>query len=395
SDDGTTLTGTVTVQLMEGTDSNNLSPVYTIATGYDASKGSVSFVPPTNLYGSSNYAVRVTSSVSGPHYSHFFEAGNPDITESPSSAITVSRTSASTDSAEASTGSETASTSADDTSSSNDTSSSSDSETSTNEEKEVSDAHSDEDESSEAGSEDESEEPSSEDDVSGLDESSDEPSKDTETHTSGASTLSRPAAHGRAHSRSRSPSKNEGHGREQRKHRDRGRRPDGVSAITQDDYFRLNSAFRLWLHKEKDRYFDEMTTVKARKHFGSFVRAWNSGRLRSRYYSQDAGLGALPKRDVTRYSWKFAAKLDGRDQLEEAVEEVHKSNAPRSGGGERRPAAESSAQPPRQGPTMPSLEERPAASGRVFDEEQRNRDRRRRKREQREAREREQLVLDE
>ncbi|KAJ2498754.1 hypothetical protein GGI11_008018, partial [Coemansia sp. RSA 2049] len=88
SDDGTALTGTVTVQLMEGTDSNNLSPVYTIATGYDASKGSVSFVPPTNLYGSSNYAVRVTSSVSGPHYSHFFEAGNPDITESPSSAIT-------------------------------------------------------------------------------------------------------------------------------------------------------------------------------------------------------------------------------------------------------------------------------------------------------------------
>ncbi|KAJ1737317.1 hypothetical protein LPJ72_000597 [Coemansia sp. Benny D160-2] len=194
SDDGTALTGTVTVQLMEGTDSNNLSPVYTIATGYDASKGSVSFVPPTNLYGSSNYAVRVTSSVSGPHYSHFFEAGNPDITESPSSAITVSRTSASTDSAETSTGSETASTSADDSSSSNDSSSSSSSETSTNDGKEVSDAHSDEDESSEAGSEDESEEPSSEDDVSGLDESSDEPSKDTETHTSGASTLSRPAA---------------------------------------------------------------------------------------------------------------------------------------------------------------------------------------------------------
>ncbi|KAJ2616278.1 hypothetical protein EV177_001163 [Coemansia sp. RSA 1804] len=194
SDDGTALTGTVTVQLMEGTDSNNLSPVYTIATGYDASKGSVSFVPPTNLYGSSNYAVRVTSSVSGPHYSHFFEAGNPDITESPSSAITVSRTSASTDSAEASTGSETASTSADDSSSSSDSSSDSSSETSTNDGKEVSDAHSDEDESSEAGSEDESEEPSSEDDVSGLDESSDEPSKDTETHTSGASTLSRPAA---------------------------------------------------------------------------------------------------------------------------------------------------------------------------------------------------------
>ncbi|KAJ2659918.1 hypothetical protein IWW48_003213 [Coemansia sp. RSA 1200] len=205
------------------------------------------------------------------------------------------------------------------------------------------------------------------------------------------------SGHTRAHSRSRSPSKNEGHGTEQRKHSDRGKRPDGFSTITQDDFFILNAAFRLWLHKEKDRYFDEMTTIKARKHFGSFVRAWNSGRLRSRYYSQDAGLGALPKRDVTRYSWKFAAKLDGRDQLEETVEEVHKSNAPRSssGSGERHPAAESSAQPPRQGPTMPSLEERPAASGRVFDEEQRDRDRRRRKREQREAREREQLILDE
>ncbi|KAI9502924.1 hypothetical protein GGI25_003197 [Coemansia spiralis] len=89
SDDGTALTGTVTIQLMEGADTNNLSPVYTVATNYPASNGQISFVPPSNLPESSYYAVRVTSSIDGPHYSHQFQAGNPSITSSPSSGITV------------------------------------------------------------------------------------------------------------------------------------------------------------------------------------------------------------------------------------------------------------------------------------------------------------------
>ncbi|KAJ2064224.1 hypothetical protein GGI17_001109 [Coemansia sp. S146] len=80
SDDSTVLTGTVTVQLMEGADTNNLMPVLTIASNTAASLGKVSFTPPSNLPGSKYYAVRVTASVDGPHYSHQFRAGNPEVT---------------------------------------------------------------------------------------------------------------------------------------------------------------------------------------------------------------------------------------------------------------------------------------------------------------------------
>ncbi|KAJ2778625.1 hypothetical protein GGI15_004125 [Coemansia interrupta] len=76
SDDNTVLTGTVTVQLMEGDDAN-LTPIMIIASGVAASAGKVTFTPPASLVGSRNYAVRVTSSVDGPHYSHSFAAGNP------------------------------------------------------------------------------------------------------------------------------------------------------------------------------------------------------------------------------------------------------------------------------------------------------------------------------
>ncbi|KAJ2684692.1 hypothetical protein IWW39_004759 [Coemansia spiralis] len=81
SDDNTVLTGTVTVQLMEGADTNNLMPILTIASNIAASLGKVTFTPPSNLPGSEYYAVRVTASVDGPHYSHQFRAGNPAITD--------------------------------------------------------------------------------------------------------------------------------------------------------------------------------------------------------------------------------------------------------------------------------------------------------------------------
>jgi len=49
----------------------------------------------------------------------------------------------------------------------------------------------------------------------------------------------------------------------------------------EDDYFRLNGEFRLWLQGEgrKAVFFDELSAEKARKAFGRFVEAWNNGRL--------------------------------------------------------------------------------------------------------------------
>ncbi|KAJ2839459.1 hypothetical protein J3B01_000673 [Coemansia erecta] len=93
SSDGSPLTGTVVVQLMEGSDPNNLALVATIASNVDASAGRVQYLPPASLPGSDYYAVRVTSSVDGPRYSHSFKAGDASVTSPVSSAITVSASS--------------------------------------------------------------------------------------------------------------------------------------------------------------------------------------------------------------------------------------------------------------------------------------------------------------
>ncbi|KAJ1857734.1 hypothetical protein LPJ73_002000 [Coemansia sp. RSA 2703] len=111
SDDNTVLTGTVIVQLMEGDDAN-LLPIITIASGVAASQGKVTFTPPSSLVGSSNYAVRVTSSVDGPHYSHSFTAGNPANTGSASAIVSSTAASSSKESSSAASTSKSATTKA-------------------------------------------------------------------------------------------------------------------------------------------------------------------------------------------------------------------------------------------------------------------------------------------
>ncbi|KAI9502923.1 hypothetical protein BX070DRAFT_178264, partial [Coemansia spiralis] len=186
--------------------------------------------------------------------------------------------------------------------------------------------------------------------------------------------------------REQSPSSPERERRRNKRHEERGK-ASAVPEISQDDYFRLNASFRLWLRKEKNKYFDELPTAKARKHFASFVRAWNSGRLRSRYYSQDGELANLSKSIVTRHNWSFAANIN-REEMDHIKAAVQSSSALGA-------AAEVYAPSQEQGPTIPSRAELPPESARLFDEEQRDRDRWRRRKERRDAKERRELILDE
>ncbi|KAJ1679416.1 hypothetical protein EV182_002100 [Spiromyces aspiralis] len=97
--------------------------------------------------------------------------------------------------------------------------------------------------------------------------------------------------------RSRSPDRRHGENdavlRAERRHRHRHnnprssrslspprQRPDGVEEVSADDYFRLNPQFRLWLKKEKGKYFDELPSDKNRRYFGRFVDLWNKGQLK-------------------------------------------------------------------------------------------------------------------
>ncbi|KAJ2714298.1 hypothetical protein H4R19_001799 [Coemansia spiralis] len=161
--------------------------------------------------------------------------------------------------------------------------------------------------------------------------------------------------------RSQSPGhgspKRERHSGSRRRRDDSERGRGDAPQITQDDYYRLNAPFRLWLRKEKDRYFDEMGSDKARRYFASFVRAWNDGRLSSRYYSHGGDLGSLSKGVVTRHDWGLAA--DNAHQATTAAD----------------------------GPRRGTLD---AADGSLAEDT-----RHRRKKERREAREREELILDE
>ncbi|KAJ2630368.1 hypothetical protein H4R22_002708, partial [Coemansia sp. RSA 1290] len=180
STDGSPLTGTVVVQLMEGSDPNNLGLVATIATNVNAADGKVVYTPPKTLHGSSNYAVRVTSSVDGPHYSHSFQAGSDSVTASISTAITVSAS----DESSSVTGKENSLTpseesSAESSSSASEESSSEKSSSAEESSEELSDEPSEEESSSEETSEEESSE----------EESSEEESSEEDT-TSGATNLS-------------------------------------------------------------------------------------------------------------------------------------------------------------------------------------------------------------
>ncbi|KAJ2851698.1 hypothetical protein IWW36_000843 [Coemansia brasiliensis] len=170
------------------------------------------------------------------------------------------------------------------------------------------------------------------------------------------------------------------------KHRSRSRSPKrsrdaSIPQITQDDYYKFNAPFRLWLRKEKERYFDEMSSEKARKYFGSFIRAWNEGRLRSRYYKQEGELKQLSKDVVTRHNWGFASKINPSEQ--------QKINAIRN-------TAPGTQQDQETGNSSRASGERPSEETvRLRDEEEREERRMRRKQERRRAKEQEELMLDE
>lgn len=74
---------------------------------------------------------------------------------------------------------------------------------------------------------------------------------------------------------------------------------EGIPELSIDDYFSKNNEFATWLKEEKRTYFNDLTTESARKLFSRFVKAWNSGKLESRYYE---GISTAPR---TAHNWKI------------------------------------------------------------------------------------------
>ncbi|RPD64713.1 hypothetical protein L226DRAFT_528911 [Lentinus tigrinus ALCF2SS1-7] len=161
--------------------------------------------------------------------------------------------------------------------------------------------------------------------------------------------------------------------------------PDGVSEISESDYFLKSDEFRVWLKEEKGKYFDELSSDKARKYFRKFVKAWNRGKLSKSLY---AGVDKQSASSQTAYKWSFASKASraDNDALRAVRDEIDSAtyNRPHHSEAPTRPGPSSGRVI---GPAMPSASDRVLAKEAAEEYRAADRDYQR-KREKKEAKER-------
>lgn len=110
-------------------------------------------------------------------------------------------------------------------------------------------------------------------------------------------------------------------------HRSKSRRKDSTqpeNPISKDDYFRLSSEFRIWLHEHKKIFFDELKSDETHKYFGKFVKKWNSGKLEKKYYEGIRSSQVDPAA-LTKYKWNFKGKGESSEKLEQIRTQIDRA----------------------------------------------------------------------
>ncbi|KAH9914648.1 uncharacterized protein BXZ73DRAFT_106543 [Epithele typhae] len=94
--------------------------------------------------------------------------------------------------------------------------------------------------------------------------------------------------------------------------------PDGVDEISESDYFLKSDEFRLWLKEEKGKYFDELSSDRARKYFRKL------GTEEALQVHIQRGRKSASGEPQTAYKWSFASKTSRADNeaLRAAREEI-------------------------------------------------------------------------
>jgi len=90
---------------------------------------------------------------------------------------------------------------------------------------------------------------------------------------------------------------------------------NGVSAITEADYFHYHTHFRSWLFEKHLTYFDRMSTKQAQKRFKKFVKQWNKGKLNPMFYKKRT-TQSLQGAERTGYTWAFEKKMSKKEKME-------------------------------------------------------------------------------
>lgn len=69
--------------------------------------------------------------------------------------------------------------------------------------------------------------------------------------------------------------------------------------LSTDDYFSKNNEFATWLKEDKDIFFSDLSSERARELFSDFVKKWNADKLELKYYE---GIATAPR---TAHNWKI------------------------------------------------------------------------------------------
>ncbi|GAB4815831.1 hypothetical protein N2152v2_002877 [Parachlorella kessleri] len=83
-----------------------------------------------------------------------------------------------------------------------------------------------------------------------------------------------------------------------------------VVPITSDDYFARNPEFSVWLRDTRHTYFSELSSDDAHKLFEDFVKAWNAGKLASKFYTGTAARAT----QRTGFKWSIKGGTGQADQ---------------------------------------------------------------------------------
>ncbi|KAG8386632.1 hypothetical protein BUALT_Bualt03G0168600 [Buddleja alternifolia] len=83
------------------------------------------------------------------------------------------------------------------------------------------------------------------------------------------------------------------------KRKDKGHKKLKIQELSKEDYFSKNNEFAMWLKEERNIFFSDLSSDKARGLFSEFVAEWNNQKLESQYYE---GVATGPR---TSHKWNI------------------------------------------------------------------------------------------
>ncbi|EWM22587.1 hypothetical protein Naga_100155g2 [Nannochloropsis gaditana] len=108
--------------------------------------------------------------------------------------------------------------------------------------------------------------------------------------------------------------------------------PEVLSA--EDDYYRRQAEFRVWLRLIRKLNFEDLPREEAQDQFARFVALWNQGRLPDMYYD-GVPVHMQTEAHKTTHTWGFAAKMseDEKDALDRMANSIVRSSTAPPGAG--------------------------------------------------------------